>query len=268
MSIDKEKELLLNTVVSKHDLRREIEDQYDDEKEYGEGYLENILNDKFKIYKNLVDSFGEKVFDFNENTEVIKLNKNFKAKEEYLLCLSLMEIQEDGKRDQMAKYFEEVVAESLVSLFGSNSTYELCDNSRNSSFSVEELAKKMQENFYRELRNDRKIQEGDGSCDIVFWKRIDESPGLISVLVQCKSGRNWQSGLPVADNVWSSLINFTVKPMIAYAITDLLSIEEIRHQSLRKGMIFDRARIVRLLADSDNSKINAIRRNITSLDLG
>jgi hypothetical protein len=42
MSIDKEKELLLNTVVSKHDLRREIEDQYDDEKEYREGYLENI----------------------------------------------------------------------------------------------------------------------------------------------------------------------------------------------------------------------------------
>jgi hypothetical protein len=50
---NKEKELLLNTVVSKHDLRREIEDQYDDEKEYGEGYLENILNDKLILQQPL-----------------------------------------------------------------------------------------------------------------------------------------------------------------------------------------------------------------------
>jgi len=266
MSTDKEKKLIDGT-VSKNDLRREIEEQYDDESEYGEGYLESKLDDEFKIYEDLVSSFGKKVFDFNESTQVIKLNKNFKAKKEYLLCLSLMEDQEESKRTKMARYFEEIVAESLVSLFGDNSTYELCDNSRGGSFSVKALAEKMQEEFYRELRNDKNIQEGDGSCDIVFWKRIDENPGLVSILVQCKSGKKWQRGEPVRCDVWAKLINFTVKSMKAYAVTDLLSIEEIKYQSLQKGMIFDRVRIVKLLADFDSNKINAIRGDIAGLNL-
>jgi hypothetical protein len=122
----------------------------------------------------------------------------------------------------------------------------------------------MGEVFCRELKH----EEGDGCCDIVFWKKIDDNPGNLTVLIQCKSGKNWSRGKAVEFNLWTTgLLSFNVNPTIAYAITDLLTKEQIKSQSKLKGLIFDRARIIKLLANFNSTEIQNIRTKIQELQL-
>jgi hypothetical protein len=259
-----EKEILKNGYISKHEIRERIEGEYEENED--EFVIDGYVSDKFNEYEHLVKIFENNVFISNEETKTITVHSKFSAKKEHLLCLKLMETNDEKLRVKMSRLFEEIVAESLISLMGSNSYYELVDASnKDRCIDIKTLSKNMGLEFRRELQ--KYPQEGDGCCDIVFWKKIDENPGIISILTQCKSGAKWKEGKAVELGIWNELINFTIPPIRAYAISDIIKKEYIDSQSVQKGLIFDRVRLIKLLANFNSEKIIQIRKKIENLNL-
>lgn len=251
-----EKKLLNNEYISKESLRNELT-SHDDESDV----LENKLNDSIKKYKEIVELYNAEVFEFDEENEIFKISDNFKAKNEYLYCLYCMENKFRNNEDTLL--FEKITAEAIKKYLGKNSQYKLIDNQQD-QVSIEEICQK---DLSEQAQNnaDEKFRNDNPRCDIISWKKIDNRKGKLIILTQCKSGKKWKDGDPVNLRLWTeSLINFTSPPIIAYAITDLLSDEEITRYSKEKGLIFDRVRIISLLADASNCILSNLRNKIES----
>lgn len=266
--IELEKKLLSGVEINKFSIRSEIEDSHNENFEDDYSPVEDEVNNKFNQYIKLAELFGDDVFFYDRNSETIKLAPTFKAENEHLFCLYCMELKGSHADGDISDLFEKITAESLNALLGNDCQYVFCDKGKHGDFSVKELADIMGERFIRELKHDRNSQEGDGCCDIIFWKEIDNRAGKIVFLIQCKSGKKWQEGKGVEKRLWQDLIRFSTEPMIAYATTDLLqNNEKMNSQTLTKGLIFDRARIIRLLSSADNKQLETIRKKIEQLSL-
>ena len=262
-----EENLLEYNSVSKNSLRSKLENRYDEfenEEENPDG-IENKLNDEFDKCLKLVELFGENVFIYDKNEEMISLNENFKAKSEYSLCINCMESNNNKK----AMLFEECSAEALKNYLGENTQYKLIDNTQQKKaidfeeFCTEELFEKNHPNAERDFKDTKKIPR----CDIVVWKSLDKRASKIILLVQCKSGKDWKAGLPVNLRVWKeNFINFACEPMSVYAITDLIDDNQtLIDRSKEKGLLLDRARIINLLATVETKEIQKIRKKIITL---
>jgi hypothetical protein len=89
----------------------------------------------------------------------------------------------------------------------------------------------------------------DENVDVVGWLPFtDKRPGHISILVQCAAGSGWR--FKVADirpRIWHDIINWTSKPVIAFALPFVCNRDEwsyISYQvSEQGGIILDRLRI-------------------------
>ncbi len=263
--IDVEKYLLLRNSVSKHKLRSEIEENTNEDYDIEGCNVENELNDKFNRCKDLVGLYGEAVFCYDEDSELIEFDKKFRAREEYLLCISAILIN-DGYH--ISEYFEKITAEAIKSYLGDNTKYKFIDILKKSCdferFCNEELHEKPRHDANKTFRHSDNIRS-----DIIVWKPLDQVGGKIILLVECKSGQKWKKGFPVNIDMWKNLIEFGAQPIKVFAIADLLvdNSQETLGESSEKGFILDRVRLIRLLANSNNKEIESIRSDIKKLKL-
>ena len=272
--IDLEKKLLDNNSVCKSDLKHELMSDLGDNYNEGEDNdaddsFDNQSNDIFKKYIELVRLFGNKVFVHDKDAETIMFNKNFQAKQEYRLCLACMEaIKKQNTRKTMSGLFEECSAEAIKAYLGKNTQYKLIDNAQKQTmdfekFCSEELSEKNLPNANENFKDDEQIPR----CDIIVWQPLDNMSSKIILLVQCKMGKNWINGKGVNVPVWErKLIDFANQPVKVFAITDLITKNKIFIDKGRElGLIFDRARIIRLLATTETNEIQKIRDKITEV---
>lgn len=187
-----------------------------------------------------------------------------------MLCVStIIRNDNDWKRNGMSECFEKITAEAIKSYLGDDTKYKFieflkksCDFER---FCNEELHEKPRRDADKNFRGSKNIR-----TDIIAWKPLDldKVGGKIIFLVECKSGKNWDKGLPVNINMWKSLIEFA-QPIKIFAIADLLvdNRQETLLASSEKGFILDRVRLIKLLASSNNQKIESIRSDIKQLKL-
>ena len=271
--IDLEKKLLDNNSVCKSDLKHELMSDLGDNYNEGEDNdaddsFDNQSNDIFKKYIELVRLFGNKVFVYDKDAETIMFNKNFQAKQEYKFCLACMKIEKQNTRKTMSGLFEECSAEAIKAYLGKNSQYKLIDNAQKQTmdfekFCSEELSEKNLPGANENFKDDEQIPR----CDIIVWKPLDNMSSKIILLVQCKSGKNWINGKGVNMKVWErKLIDFASEPISVFAITDLITKNKIFIDKGRElGLIFDRARIIRLLATTETNEIQKIRDKITKV---
>lgn len=273
--IELEKELLSSVEINKFNIRNEIEGRYDEPSEGDYPLVEDEVNDKFNPYVALAELFGEKVFEYDRGAKTIKLAPDFKAQAEYLLCIACMakedtsEISED-MREKMSDFFEELVAEAVKKYLGKNAKSKLIDGNsedRNGMAIKKVFTDELKEKHHPNILQNYK--EGLPRSDIIAWKPIDDRYGKIILIIQCKSGKNWRKGLPVNMKVWKTNIgDFSADPIKAFAIADLLiEDEDVDRYSKEKGLIFDRLRIVKLLANTKNDELAEIRQKIDNLNL-
>ncbi len=270
--IELEKNLLLCDSVSKQSLRSEIEgselDEQENDAEQDDG-IESKSNDEFDKYLKLANLFGNDVFIYDKDTETIAFSENFQAKSEYLLCIECMKkIDNKDVRDRMSGLFEECSAEAIKNYLGKDAQYKLIDDTRKQTidfekFCSEELFEKNHPNAQENFENNEKIPR----CDVVAWKPLDKMSGKIILLVQCKSGKNWKNSTAVNLRLWKeNLIYFTCEPISVYTITDIIDENEsFIDRGKEKGLILDRARIIRLLATAKTDKIEKVRIQIKEL---
>ena len=272
--IDLEKKLLDNNSVCKSDLKHELMSELGDNYNEGEDNdaddsFDNQSNDIFKKYIELVKLFGNKVFVYDKDAETIMFNEKFQAKQEYKFCLACMKkIEEQNTRQTMSDLFEECSAEAIKAYLGKNSQYKLIDNAQKQTmdfekFCSEELFEKNHPNANKNFKDDEQIPR----CDIIVWLPLDKMSSKIILLVQCKMGKNWRDGKGVNVPVWErKLIDFANQPVKVFAITDLITKNKIFIDKGRElGLIFDRARIIRLLATTETNEIQKIRDKITEV---
>ena len=252
IDLEKEKKLLEKGEISIQEIRDELTDEYDDTDEY----RESKISDEFKKYKTICDTFGEKIFTYDDKTKTITLNEKSKSesKMEHLFCIHLLE---NTVEQETTKIFENLVAESLKSYLGDESEYEIVDD-----FKERDIFCKLNEEKGINIDNTKKINP---RCDLICWKTLDERVGKIVLLVQCKSGKKWRKGKGVNIRGIETIIDFASNPIPVYAITDLLSPEDIYKESKEKGLILDRKRIVLLLSKKESSKIMEIREKISEI---
>ena len=279
--IDDELFLLENKRIDRTIIRDFIEDCNDlpqIEEGYQEEFLESEVNNKFEKYRNYCQLFSKDVFEISDSE--IRFCSAFTAFSEYKLLIELHQTKcsekklDDPYKEQqrltciqnkqkLTAIFERVVAESLVSLFNCESDYMISDKSHNNNFTIEDLCKKTNWKFLDNFTH-KPIEQGDGKCDIVFWANFfDEFPGEIILLVQCKSGTNWNNGIGVQLSVWKSKINFLTKPIVCYAISDRLTTRDAHANTMPShGLILDRIRLISLLSRHNNNHIKVIREQI------
>ncbi len=266
-----EKELLQKKRISKEDIKEDIVALLGEE----DDSIDSKADDKINKYKKLFDIYGETVFTWDDEAKVISLHKDFKAIEEYLYCLACHLLTEKEKSTIKDKFcFEKIVGEALKVLFGKDSHYEITDahyrnlikntDSDNKNL-IKDIAEKMNEEFVQKIETGK-----DAACDIVFWKCIEKSLGSnIVVLAQCKTGNNWKDGKSVYVDFWRTLIIFSIPPIKAFAITDLVvDRKDIRRCTKQRGLFLDRASIIKILSNQDNEGLQKIRADISQLELG
>ncbi len=256
-----EKELLQKKRISKQDIVAYWRDLGNEDDS-----IDSEVDDDINRYKELFDIYGETVFTWDDETKAISLHKDFKAIEEYLYCLACHLLTEEEKEKAIGKNkfcFEKIVGEVLKVLFGKDSHYEITD--AHNTPSIKDIAEKMNEEFVQEIEKGK-----DAACDIVFWKCIEKSLGSnIIVLAQCKTGNNWKDGKSVYVDFWRTLIIFSIPPIKAFAITDLVvDRKDIRRCTKQRGLFLDRASIIKILSNQDNEGLQNIRADISQLELG
>lgn len=260
--IELEKELLENAEISKSLIRSEFEDSHNaDFDDQDRPDFESQVNDKFKKLKKLIALFGENVFHFDDTTLTIQLSPKFKAKKEYLLCLHCMEKQNESTKE-ISELFEKIVGEALKNYLGENAKYKLVDIEP--VIDIEEFCKTdLLETPHRNAQKTFKNKEMTPRCDLIVWKNIGVRMGKVILLIQCKSGKNWRKGHPVNLDLWKTkIIRFLADPIKVFAITDLLEASEISNRSDEKGLIIDRAGIIKWLANAETNSIKDIRHQI------
>ena len=268
--IELEKKLLHDSPISKHSLRTELErelgEEFNNENEDNEGInsIENQLNDKFGRYLELVDLLGDRVFKYDEIMETITFSDTFIAKPEYLLCLECM----GDNNQQLSSLFEKCSAEAIKTYLGEGAKYKLIDDVQKQTIDFKKFCdEELFESNHSDTQKDFKDSEKIPRCDIIVWKPLDKMSGKVILLVQCKTGKNWKDSHPVNLRVWTEkLIDFACKPISVYTITDLIDRNKaFIDQGKEKGLILDRARIIRLLATVGTEEIKKVRKEIGNL---
>lgn len=264
---DLESLLVDNECLSKDELRSRLEDQanggfFDESKD---AILESEVNDLFAKISEIAQIYGEKVFRVDNANGVIYFDENFKAKSEYWLCLFRMRLGQiqtsDNTQKKTAKLFEEIAAKAIQKYLGDNAEYVLIDTESN--VDIEEIFQKiLLEKHHPNIREN--FEQYDLKTDIIAWKRIDERAGKIILLVECKGGKQWRREGVVNENAWAENIgDFSAAPIKAFCIADLLvDTDELHRCGKQRGIIFDRARIIRLLAQADSEGLQKIRKRI------
>ena len=261
--LESEKELLLQGEISVQSIRSKLDGMADEDRT---GQLEAEISDEFKRCKNLARIFGEAVFKVDDSSKVIRINENFKAKKEHMLCLLAMTTKDEEKKERIGKLFEKIVGKSVQSYLGNSARFiniDPLDKIDFEKFCEEDLFEEHQTKFNEKL-------EKLPRCDLIAWKpfsnSFDKRPSKLILLIQCKSGKKWRKGHPVNQrSVKEQIINFAAEPIIVYAITDMITKEEMLQYSKEKGMIFDRVRIISQLADVDDDEIKEIRKEIKKI---
>ncbi|MHA1676848.1 MAG: hypothetical protein ACTSU6_06690 [Candidatus Njordarchaeales archaeon] len=94
-------------------------------------------------------------------------------------------------------------------------------------------------------------REQDESADIIAWKRYDNRSGQVIILVQCASGEEKVTKRKeLRVRAWRDVINFTVDPLLGYAIPHIITDNsEWFDISYDGGIIYDRLRIISLLPE-------------------
>ena len=279
ISIEEERELFeagyINLAAIQNKVRAFEDDDYDD------GSIDAKVVDDFQRYVNHCKFFSTQIFNIDENKQEISFNPKFLATNEYSLFLKLhqlncnqktnatpdqekVRIECEQKRQLLTSIFEKIVGEALVALFDNKSAeYLISDCNSNENFSIKHLSNKTGWEFRSEFRK-KPINQADGKCDIVFWKSLDELPGEIILLIQCKTGRNWRDGGAVDMELWWRKIGFPTQPIKCYAITDILTSKEQHSNALEThGLILDKKRILNLLSNHNNPSIKEIRNEIS-----
>ena len=261
--IEFEKELLLQGEVSDYSIRSKLEGMSDEDTTPG---FDSQVSDEFKKCRELAETFGESVFKVDDDSRSIRMNESFKAKQEYMLCLSSMLTNDEGKMSRISRLFEKVVGKSVKSYLGDPSKCRKTD-----PLSGTDIKRMCEEELYecpQAIPSEEK--ELLPRCDLIAWKPFsknsDKRPGKLVLLIQCKAGRKWRHGQPVNINNWKqSIINFATTPVQVYAITDMIDKKEILQWSHEKGIIFDRVRVVSQLACVDDDEIKRIREEIEKI---
>ena len=85
----------------------------------------------------------------------------------------------------------------------------------------------------------------DENVDVIGWIPFgDKRASQVIVLLQCAAGEHWKSKVTdISIEVWSQLINWTVRPLVAFAFPFVCESDEWDYLSRSGGILFDRLRI-------------------------
>lgn len=266
-TLELEISLLTRNSISKQEIRSELSsetDGWNTEEEF-----ESMVQDRFNMYKKLVETFNNRVFTYDDKSRTVKIKVDFLAKQEYTLCLAKMYQPTKIEGERYSYLFEKIVAEALKNYLGDGAQYKLIDQNKDTlnfeDFCKTEIYEKPHPEANENFRRSDKITP---STDIIVWKPIDNHSGKIILLVQCKLSKHWKHGTPVNIETWKSqLINFGMEPVRVFAIADILEKEDYVNLSKNKGLILDRPRVIALLAKVENDELNQIRKEIGTLEL-
>lgn len=90
----------------------------------------------------------------------------------------------------------------------------------------------------------------DRGIDAVGWIPFAERrSGQVVVLLQCAAGHDWKDKLAVPMENWCRYIHWSCRPVPAFSVPCVISERDWHEESGKKGILFDRARIVNLLSE-------------------
>lgn len=174
---------------------------------------------------------------------------------EYVACLlfSLYGMDRDHRTDP--KLFERLVAEAIgnylqgeVFVFG---WPVMPGQDTDIRRRIRTLADRMCENFAEEPASRYK----DRGVDVVGWKpfvEVEEAGhrgGQIVVLAQCATGANWDTKTTeLPFDSWMDYIHWKSRPVKGFAVPKVIPKDRWHDISKEGGLLFDRVRILNLLA--------------------
>jgi hypothetical protein len=180
------------------------------------------------------------------------------APSEYLLCLLLSLFGVQGNAQLPGKIFERLTREAIKHYLGGKAQvfgwpFDKMEGDEETLIKqkVRKLADELSEKFYETPAPRFK----DRGLDVVGWiPHIDKRSGQIVILLQCAAGHNWVDKLPVPLEAWCQYIHWASNPIKAFAVPCVVG-ERVWHEiSKDKGVLFDRIRIMNLLADGIEDK--------------
>ncbi len=114
---------------------------------------------------------------------------------------------------------------------------------------MHDLAKDIDERFRSEPSSPH---EKDSKADVIAWKPFkDGRSGQVILLVQCATGKNWRSKTTELNlRRWASYIDWASSPLRCFTLPRVITTDTYHETSLDGGIIFDRARLYRLLGEA------------------
>jgi hypothetical protein len=175
---------------------------------------------------------------------------------EYAACLILSLYGVDEKDKEITTIFEEMsriavgaylVGKAFVLGWGSQP-----GGTAGVQQKVSLVAKRTQER----LADLPPLRFKDRGVDVVAYKSFpDAQGGQLVILVQSAAGANWRAKKAVPLASWCQYIHWACTPIKAFAFPDMVTDSSLWHEeSLEKGILFDRARLIHFLANSPLDK--------------
>ena len=216
---------------------------------------EQVIDDIFTELEKRLEFYGLPVPYILEN-EIIKRKIEWNKRPDLAMCIFLNYFGA-ANESKATKLFERISNEAVKTYIDGESYLMGFPNDEGLKENIKEVAKKSNEKLgnISELRPTDKDRE----VDIIAWKSFeDKRPGQIVLLVQCASGKHWQNKKSI-PNQWNDYILWASKYLTGLTISEIITDINIlfRHSRDQYGIIFDRARLYRLISQKElNNELN------------
>lgn len=180
----------------------------------------------------------------------------------YVACLLFSLYGFDREHRTDPKLFERLVAEALARYLGGEVFIfgwpVMVDQPTDIRERIRELASRICERFVEEPASRYK----DRGVDVVGWspfpERIPDNHrgSQVVVLTQCATGANWEmKTTEMPFDSWMDYVHWKSRPIRSFAVPKVIPQDRWHDISKEGGLLFDRIRIVNLIADdmSDSS---------------
>jgi len=175
---------------------------------------------------------------------------------EYLACLLLSLYGGQGRAHRPAKLFERLTHEALscylsgqAVVFGWPSDPEDSPDEEEES-RIKRKIRRVAEDLGERFCEAPPAKFKDRGLDVVGCIPFtDKRSSQIVILMQSTVDQNWKDKLPVPIDAWCQYIHWGCGPVKAFAVPCIVNGYEWHEESVDKGILFDRVRIVNLLSD-------------------
>lgn len=248
-------------IVSKASLAHLIEAYWGNES--SESFISDVWRElivRQRLYANSPFEVHERMVEPNEELQV-------QDSPEYLVCLILSLF---GVHDQDSpKLFERLTCRAIEKYLSGEAFVLGWPTAAGEPVSIQQkcmdVAKRLNERFVESP--DARYK--DRGVDVVGWKPFGEKrSGQIVVLLQCAAGHNWAAKRSVPLGAWEQFIHWAYNPIKAFAVPGIVSQRDWHDKSRDNGIIFDRIRIINLLADGmGDSELSATLQDWVNVQL-